>query len=80
MAHNDNIIPGASGHIGLEALAELRRTAEAHLERAQSALFDDNISDEDALSHLDAAIACLNTMITDADAGVESVAAVRIAG
>lgn len=79
MAHNDNIIPGASGNIGLEALAELRRTAEAHLEKAQSALFDDSISDEDALSHLDAAIACLNTMISDADAGIEAVADLRIA-
>jgi hypothetical protein len=76
MAHNDN---AAASHIGLEELAELRKSAEAHLDKAQSALFDDDVSDEDALSHLDAALACLNTMISDSEHGFEAAASVKIA-
>ncbi len=79
MAHNDNTVPGASTRISMEELSELRKNAEAHLDKAQVALFDDNVTDEDALSHLDAALACLNTMISDPERGMESVASVKIA-
>jgi len=79
MANNDNMIPGSNSSSALEALGELRQNAETHLDKAQSALFDDSISDEDALSHLDAALACLNTMIQDPDAGIEAVASLKIA-
>ena len=50
--------------ISLEELTALRKDAEGHLKKAQDALFDDNVSDDDALSHLDAALACVNSMIT----------------
>lgn len=79
MAHNDNMVPGENVRISMEELAELRKNAEAHLDKAQSALFDDSITDEDALSHLDAALACLNTMISDPENGMEAVASVKIA-
>ena len=79
MAHNDNNIPGENVRISMEELSELRKNAEAHLDKAQSALFDDNITDEDALSHLDAALACLNTMISEPQQGVEAVASVKMA-
>ena len=79
MAHNDNMMPGDNVRISMEELSELRKNAEAHLDKAQSALFDDSITDEDALSHLDAALACLNTMISDPENGVEAVASVKIA-
>jgi hypothetical protein len=79
MAHNDNMIPNENVQISMEELSELRKNAEAHLDKAQSALFDDSISDEDALSHLDAALACLNTMISDPERGMEAVAGVKIA-
>ncbi len=79
MAHNDNVIPGENVRISMEELSELRKNAEAHLDKAQSALFDDSITDEDALSHLDAALACLNTMISEPEHGVEAVASVKIA-
>ena len=79
MAHNDNMIPGENVRISMEELSELRKNAEAHLDKAQTALFDDTITDEDALSHLDAALACLNTMISDPERGMESVASVKIA-
>ena len=59
MAHNDNTMPGDDVRISMEELSELRKNAEAHLDKAQTALFDDSITDEDALSHLDAALACL---------------------
>ena len=78
MAHNDNM-PGENTRISMEELSELRKTAEAHLDQAQSALFDDSITDEDALSHLDAALACLNTMISEPEHGMEAVASVKIA-
>jgi len=77
MAHNDNEIMG-NARVSVEELAELRKAAEAHLDKAQSALFDDSISDEDALSHLDAAIACLNTMIAEPE-GIEAVASMNVA-
>jgi ElaB/YqjD/DUF883 family membrane-anchored ribosome-binding protein len=79
MAHNDNTIPSENARISMEELSELRKNAEAHLDKAQNALFDDNVTDEDALSHLDAALACLNTMISEPETGVESVASVKIA-
>ncbi len=79
MAHNDNIMPGENVRISMEELSELRKSAEAHLDKAQTALFDDSITDEDALSHLDAALACLNTMISDPENGMEAVASVKIA-
>ncbi len=79
MAHNDNMIPGENARISMEELSELRKNAEAHLDKAQSALFDDSITDEDALSHLDAALACLNTMIADPENGMEAAASVKIA-
>ena len=79
MAHNDNTMPGDDVRISMEELSELRKNAEAHLDKAQTALFDDSITDEDALSHLDAALACLNTMISDPENGVEAVASVKIA-
>lgn len=79
MAHNDNMMPGENVRISMEELSELRKSAEAHLDKAQTALFDDSITDEDALSHLDAALACLNTMISDPEHGMEAVASVNIA-
>ncbi len=79
MAHNDNTMPGENVRISMEELSELRKSAEAHLDKAQTALFDDSITDEDALSHLDAALACLNTMIADPEHGMEAVASVNIA-
>ncbi len=79
MAHNDNTVPGENVRISMEELSELRKNAEAHLEQAQTALFDDEITDEDALSHLDAALACLNTTISDPENGFEAVASVKIA-
>ena len=79
MAHNDNMIPGEDVRISMEELSELRKSAEAHLDKAQTALFDDSITDEDALSHLDAALACLNTMISDPEHGMEAAASVKIA-
>ncbi len=79
MAHNDNTMPGENVRISMEELSELRKSAEAHLDKAQTALFDDSITDEDALSHLDAALACLNTMISDPENGMEAVASVNIA-
>ena len=78
MAHNDNM-PGEDTRISMEELSELRKNAEAHLDKAQSALFDDSITDDEALSHLDAALACLNTMISDPENGMEAVASVKIA-
>ena len=79
MAHNDNVISGENTRINMEELSELRKNAEAHLDKAQSALFDDDITDEDALSHLDAALACLNTMISEPEHGVENVASAKSA-
>ncbi len=79
MAHNDNVIPGENVRISMEELSELRKNAEAHLDKAQVALFDDTITDEDALSHLDAALACLNTMISEPEHGMQAVASVKIA-
>ncbi len=79
MAHNDNKMPGEEVRISVEELSELRKNAEAHLDKAQSALFDDTITDEDALSHLDAALACLNTMISEPEHGIEAVAKIKIA-
>ena len=79
MAHNDNMMPGEDVRISMEELSQLRKNAEAHLEKAQSALFDDSITDEDALSHLDAALACLNTMISEPEHGIEAVAEMKIA-
>ena len=79
MAQNDNTVPGEDVRISMEELSELRKNAEAHLEQAQTALFDDEITDEDALSHRDAALACLNTMISDPENGIESVASMKIA-
>ncbi len=79
MAHNDNTVPGEDVRISMEELSELRKNAEAHLDKAQTALFDDTVTDEDALSHLDAALACLNTMISEPEGGIEAVAKVKIA-
>ena len=79
MAHNDNTMLGDNVHISMEELSELRKNAEAHLDKAQTALFDDSITDEDALSHLDAALACLNTMISDPEHGMEAAASIKIA-
>jgi hypothetical protein len=79
MALNDNVIPGEEVRISMEELSELRKNAEVHLDKAQSALFDDSITDEDALSHLDAALACLNTMITEPENGIEAAASVNVA-
>jgi ElaB/YqjD/DUF883 family membrane-anchored ribosome-binding protein len=79
MAHNDNAVMGENVRISMEELAELRKAAESHLDKAQTALFDDSISDDDALSHLDAALACLNTMITEPENGIEAAASVNVA-
>ncbi len=79
MAHNDNTVPGEDVRISMEELSELRKNAEAHLDKAQTALFDDTVTDEDALSHLDAALACLNTMISEPEGGIEAVAKMKIA-
>ncbi len=49
-----------------EAIARLnalREDAEKHLDEAQEALFDDSISDEEALAHLDAALGCVRDML-----------------
>ena len=40
-----------------------QQQAETWLDKAQSALFDDSVSDEDALNHLNMALACLNATI-----------------
>lgn len=79
MAHNDNVIPGENVRINMKELSELRKSAEAHLDKAQSALFDDDITDEDALSHLDAALACLNTMISEPEHGIENAVSAKSA-
>ena len=47
----------------MERLNALRENAEKHLDEAQEALFDDSISDEDALAHLDAALSCVKDML-----------------
>ncbi len=53
----------------LEGLTALRKEAEGHLARAREALFDDTVSDADALSHLDAALASVTAMIPERDKG-----------
>ncbi len=47
----------------MERLNTLRENAEKHLDEAQEALFDDSVSDEDALAHLDAALSCVKDML-----------------
>lgn len=55
----------ATETLSMENIADLRRIAEGHLDKAQQALFDDDVTEEDALAELDAALACLNTMINN---------------
>ncbi len=47
----------------MERLNALRENAEKHLDEAQEALFDDSVSDEEALAHLDAALSCVKDML-----------------
>ncbi len=47
----------------IERLNALRTDAEKHLDDAQEALFDDSVSDEEALAHLDAALSCVKDML-----------------
>ena len=60
----ENLHAGKESSLTLAELSELRKNAEAHLDLAQEALFDDTVTDEDALSHLDAALACVSAMMT----------------
>ncbi len=78
MAHNDNM-PGENTRISMEELSELRKNAEAHLDKAQSALFDDSITDDEALSHLDAALAHALALFTAPAGAVEAEAVRRVA-
>ena len=56
--HNNEDVNEAIARLNL-----LRENAEKHLDEAQEALFDDNISDEEALAHLDAALGCVKDML-----------------
>ena len=64
---DNNILNTNTNHASpSQLLHKLRESAEQHLDRAQEALYDDNVSDEEALSHLDAALDCVKEMLPDA--------------